>query len=87
MTGHYFYFMFTRNITMITVYYYNILPFKTAKLEKLKVCLATATTQLQVVENYSKLLFNLWSNICKCWCLKTHFIPNITDFLKTNKTG
>ena len=30
--------------------------------------------QLQVDENYSYLL-NLWPNICKSWCLNTHFIP------------
>ena len=31
--------------------------------------------QLQVAENYWYLL-NLSTNICKSWCLDTHFIPN-----------
>ena len=33
----------------------------------------------QVDENYSYLL-NLKSNICICWCLNTHFVPNNIAF-------
>ena len=37
--------------------------------------------QPQVVENYPY-LFNLKSNIYKCWCLNSHFIPIIGDLIK-----
>ena len=37
--------------------------------------------QVQVGENYSYILFNLRPNIWKSWYLKTHFIPNISDFI------
>ena len=33
---------------------------------------------LQVAENHPN-LFNLSSNMCKSWCLDTHFIPNYSD--------
>ena len=36
--------------------------------------------QLQVAENYLY-LFNLRPNICKAWCLNTHFIPNKNDLI------
>ena len=41
--------------------------------------------QLQVAENYSY-LFNFITNICKSWCLETHFIPNIAVIWSNNKT-
>ena len=41
----------------------------------LKLCLATATHNIQVDGNYSYLI-NLRPNICKSWCLNTHFIPD-----------
>ena len=34
--------------------------------------------KLQIGENYLY-LFNLKPNICKSWCLSTHFIPNNWD--------
>ena len=37
-------------------------------------------TTLQVAENYSY-LFYLSTNICKSWCLNTHFIPNNSDLV------
>ena len=36
--------------------------------------------QIQVCEKYSY-LWNLRPNICKSWCLNTHFIANNSDFL------
>ena len=43
-----------------------------------RLCLATATHNFQVGENYSY-LFNLRPNICKSWCLNAHFILNNCD--------
>ena len=37
--------------------------------------------QLQVGENYSY-MFNLGPNICKHWCLSTHFISNNSDLIR-----
>ena len=59
------------------------------KFTHLKLCIATAThnfevvyryrdRQLQVCENYSY-LFNLRPSICKCWCFNTYLIRNNFD--------
>ena len=41
--------------------------------------------QLQASENYSY-LYDLRSNICKSWCLNTHFFPNNGYLISANKT-
>ena len=59
----------TENNTF-TVNSYN----KNSNFHPLEVVSRYRDPQLQVGENYSHLL-NLGPNICKSWCLNTHFVP------------